>query len=229
MKASGGSKYVWTPATFLSDPNIPVPVSTSDRTVTYTVTVTDTLGCPKPVSDDVIITVFPPVDVDAGPRDTAIVLNQPLQLHGTGGQIYLWSPSTGLNNPNIADPVAKLVNNQQYLLRASNAAGCSGTDTINITVYKIDAGLYVPNAFTPNGDNINEVFRAVPLGMKKLNYFRIYNRFGQLLFSTTQQNAGWDGTYNGKPQDPDVYVWIVEGIDYQDNKIFKRGIVTLIR
>ena len=87
----------------------------------------------------------------------------------------------------------------------------------------------MPNAFTPNGDNMNEVFRAVPLGIKKLNYFRIYNRFGQLLFYTNQQKGGWDGTYKGKPQNPDVYIWIVEGIDYQDNKIFKRGIVTLIR
>ncbi len=229
LKASGGSNYVWTPSTFLSDPDISDPVSNPDKTTTYTVTVTDTLGCPKPVSADVIVTVFPPIATDAGPRDTAIVLNQPLQLHGTGGQIYLWSPFTGLGNPNIADPVAKLLNNQQYILKASNAAGCSGTDTINITVYKVDAGLYVPNAFTPNGDNINEVFRAVPLGMKKLNYFRIYNRLGELLFSTEKQNEGWDGSNKGKPQNPDVYVWIVEGIDYQDNKIFKRGVVTLIR
>ncbi len=229
LKAFGGSKYVWSPATFLSDPDIPDPVSIPGKTITYTVTVTDTLGCPKPVSDDVIVTVLPPIDANAGPRDTAIVLNQPLQLHASGGQVYLWSPATGLSNPNITDPVAKLVNNRQYILRASNAAGCSGTDTINVTVYKIDAGLYVPNAFTPNGDNMNEVFRAVPLGIKKLNYFRIYNRFGQLLFYTNQQNGGWDGTYKGKPQNPDVYIWIVEGIDYQDNKIFKRGIITLIR
>ncbi len=229
LKASGGSKYAWSPASFLSDSNVPNPFSNPDRTTTYTVSITDTLGCPKPSSDDVVITVFPPIATDAGPRDTSIVLNQPLQLHATGGQLYTWFPSTGLNNPNIADPVARLANNQQYILRASNAAGCSGTDTIDVTVYKIDAGLYVPNAFSPNGDGLNEVFRAVPLGMKKLNYFRIYNRFGQLLFSTTQQNAGWDGTFNGKPQNPDVYVWVVEGIDYLDNKISKRGIVTLIR
>ena len=229
LKASGGSKYVWSPATFLSNPDISSPVSTPGTTITYSVTVTDTLGCPKPISDDVTVTVFPPIAADAGPRDTAIVLNQPLQLHATGGQFYLWSPSAGLSNPNVADPVAKPLNSQQYILRASNTAGCSGTDTINITVYKIAAGLYVPNAFTPNGDNVNEVFRVVPVGMKKLNYFRIYNRFGQLVFSTSRQNEGWDGTYEGKPQSPDVYVWIAEGIDFQDNKIFKRGIVTLIR
>ncbi len=229
LRASGGSKYVWSPASFLSDPNIANPVSIPGATITYTVTVTDTLGCSKPASDDIIVTVFPPIAVDAGPRDTAIVVNQPLQLHATGGQNYLWSPSTGLSNPNIADPVSRISDNQQYVLKASNSAGCSGTDTINITVYKVDPGLYMPNAFTPNGDNLNEVFRAVPLGMKKLNFFRIYDRYGQLLFSTDQLNAGWDGYYKGKPQNPGVYVWIVEGIDYQDQKIFKKGIVTLIR
>ncbi len=229
LHASGGSKYTWSPVSYLSDPSVSNPVSNPGNTITYTVTVTDILGCPKPASDDVTVTVFPPIAADAGPRDTAIVLNQPLQLQATGGQFYFWSPAAGLSNPTIANPLAKPLNNQQYILRASNSAGCSGTDTIDVTVYKIAAGLYLPNAFSPNGDNVNEVFRTVPVGMKKFNYFRIYNRFGQLVFSTSRQSEGWDGTYQGKPQSPDVYVWIVEGIDFQDNKIFKRGIVTLIR
>jgi gliding motility-associated-like protein len=65
--------------------------------------------------------------------------------------------------------------------------------------------------------------------MKSLKYFRVYNRDGQLIFSTSIQNKGWDGTFKGKSQDADVYVWIVEGIDYQDKVIFQKGSVTLIR
>ena len=162
-------------------------------------------------------------------QDTIVVIKQPLQLHGTGGQVYLWSPATGLDNPNIANPVAILNDNQQYILKASDAAGCSGTDTINVIVYKVGPGLYVPNAFTPNGDNINDVFIPVPLGMKYITYFQIFNRFGQMVFSTSRPKVGWDGTFNGTPQNPDVYVWIAEGVDYRNKTIFTKGTVVLIR
>ncbi|MDQ6763996.1 MAG: gliding motility-associated C-terminal domain-containing protein, partial [Bacteroidota bacterium] len=229
LHATGGSVYTWSPATSLSDPNIPDPVASPGSTATYTVTVTDTLGCPKPVIDDVMVTVFPKIMADAGPRDTLIVINEPLQLQASGGQFFTWKPPRGLSNPNIANPLATLNTDQQYILTAVNAAGCSGTDTIDVKVYRVPAGLYVPNAFSPNGDNLNEIFTAVPLGMKSLAYFRIYNRFGQLMFSTKQLNKGWDGSFNQKPQPPDIYVWIVEGVDYSGNKITKRGTVMLVR
>lgn len=87
----------------------------------------------------------------------------------------------------------------------------------------------MPNSFTPNGDGINDVFRPILIGMKKLNYFKVYNRGGELIFSTNIQNNGWDGTFKGAAQDASVYVWIVEGIDYQGKTIFEKGSVTLIR
>ena len=112
-----------------------------------------------------------------------IVVNQPLQLWGTGAELFAWNPPTGLNNPDIANPVAILTENQQYVLTVQSPAGCSATDTINIIVYKVKPGLYVPNAFTPNGDGNNDVFRPIPIGMKAINYFKVYNRRGQLIFS----------------------------------------------
>ncbi len=229
LHATGGSNYLWSPDRYLSDATIADPIATPDTDEQYVVKVTDDKGCPKAVNDTVFVKLYPKVIADAGPRDTVLVVNQPLQLHGTGGNVYLWSPSTGLSNANVADPVARIDNNQQYVLKTSNTGGCSGTDTIDITVYKVEAGLYVPNAFTPNGDNLNDVFRPVQLGMKYLHYFKIYNRFGQLVFSTTLLNAGWDGKVNGKPQNPDIYVWIAEGIDYENKQIFKKGTVALIR
>jgi gliding motility-associated-like protein len=228
LHASGGASYLWSPGVFLSDPNIPDPIATPLQSIKYIVTVNDVLGCPKPSFDSVLVLVEKIV-ADAGPRDTNIVVNQPLQLNGTGAETFTWSPSAGLSNPAIANPVAILSESQQYVLRVQSAAGCSGTDTINITVYKIDPGLYVPNAFTPNGDGINDIFRPILIGMKSLKYFKVYNRSGQLIFSTSIQNKGWDGTFKGKPQDTDVFVWIVEGLDYQGKVIFQKGSVTLIR
>jgi gliding motility-associated-like protein len=228
LHASGGVSYLWSPTAFLSDANIPDPISTPPQSIKYTVAVTDVLGCPKPAFSSVLLEVEKIV-ADAGPRDTNIVVNQPLQLNGSGAETFTWTPSTGLNNPDIANPIAMLSESQEYVLRVESAAGCAATDTINVTVYKIDPGLYVPNAFTPNGDGINDVFRPIPIGMKSLKYFRVYNRDGQLIFSTSVQNKGWDGTFKGKPQDADVYVWIVEGVDYLDKLIFQKGSVTLIR
>ena len=192
------------------------------------VSVKDVLGCPKPAFDSVVIQVEKIV-ADAGPRDTSIVVNQPLQLLGTGAELFLWTPSTGLSNPDIANPVAILTENQQYVLKVQSASGCSATDTIDVIVYKVNPGLYVPNAFTPNGDGLNDVFRPIPIGMKSIRYFKVFNRQGQLIFSTTLQNKGWDGTFKGKPQDTGVFVWIVEGVDYQDKLIFQKGSVTLVR
>jgi len=228
LHASGGVSYLWSPTAFLSDPAIADPIAAPPQSIKYTVAVKDVLGCPKPAFSSILVEVEKIV-ADAGPRDTNIVVNQPLQLNGTGAETFTWTPPTGLNNPDIANPIAILSESQEYVLKVQSAAGCSATDTISVTVYKIDPGLYVPNAFTPNGDGINDVFRPIPIGMKSLKYFKVYNRDGQLIFSTSIQNKGWDGTFKGKPQDADVYVWIVEGIDYQDKLIFQKGSVTLIR
>jgi gliding motility-associated-like protein len=192
------------------------------------VQVNDVLGCPKPAFDSVLITVENPV-ADAGPEDTSIVMNQPLQLNGSGAQFYSWSPSTGLNNPDIANPVALLSESQKYTLKVSTAAGCFSIDTIHVTVYKVKPDLFVPDAFTPNGDGLNDVFRPIPVGIKSLTFFKVYNRLGELVFSTNTQKEGWDGTFKGQPQDPGVFVWMAEGIDYLGKVIFKKGSVTLIR
>jgi gliding motility-associated-like protein len=230
LHASGGTIYTWSPAFYLNRADIPNPTSNPNVSIQYIVTVRDTLGCPKPVTDTVVVRVYPRIFADAGPRDTSIVLGQALLLSGSGAPFYLWSPPTALSNPNIKNPVAiNLTQDINYVLKAFTAAGCFATDTISVRVYKIKAGLYVPNAFTPGGDGLNDVFMPIPIGMKRINYFKVFNRWGQLMFSTTEQMKGWDGRYKGVPQDPAVYVWIVEGVDYADNKITDKGTMTLIR
>jgi len=229
LVASGGSIYLWSPSTFLNNPAIANPVTTPTESVRYIVKVNEVFGCPKAVYDTILVKVDKPV-ADAGPRDTTVVVNQPLQLNGTGAaESFSWTPLTGLNNGEIPNPVAVLFNNQQYVLKIISLAGCTSTDTIDITVYKVKPGIFVPNSFTPNGDGLNDIFRPILVGMKSLHYFKIYNRAGQLIFSSKTQNQGWDGTFKGSPQDSSVFVWIVEGEDYLGKTIFEKGSVTLIR
>ena len=228
LHGSGGSIYQWTPATFLTNANIADPVASPLESTRYLLKVNDVLGCPKPAYAVVNVLVEKLV-ADAGRADTAIVVNQPLQLNGTGAQFFVWSPSTGLNDPTIANPVAILSESQKYTLQVKSLAGCTAEDTIHVSVYKVLPDLYVPDAFTPNGDGNNEIFRPIPIGIKKLNYFKVYNRLGQLIYSTTIQKQGWDGTFKGRPQDPGVFVWIAEGVDYLGKTLVRKGSVTLIR
>lgn len=230
LNATGGSSYAWSPSTFLNNSLIANPVSVRpSANIRYIVTVRDNLGCPKPVKDTVWVIVHPPVIADAGPRDTSVVLGEPVFLHATGADNYVWSPSTWLNNPNIANPVALPQDDIEYVVTATTNDGCVGTDRIRIHLYKVDPDMYVPTAFTPNGDGNNDVLRPIMLGMKGLNYFRVYNRWGVMMYSTTEIGQGWDGRYNGKGQDPATFVWMAEGVTYKGEIKKKKGYAVLIR
>jgi gliding motility-associated-like protein len=160
--------------------------------------------------------------------DTIVATNQPVQLNASGGIFYNWSPTTGLSNPDIANPVAVFQNNMRYIVTAYTPLGCATSDTIFIKAVKGPA-IYVPNAFTPNGDGKNDRFRFIPVGMKEVNYFRVFNRYGQLVYSSNNTQPGWDGKLNGKLQPAGTYVWMVSGRDYNDIIQTQRGTVVLVR
>ncbi|MEO7768179.1 MAG: PKD domain-containing protein, partial [Ferruginibacter sp.] len=220
LHASGGSFYSWSPATYLTSPLIAAPVSFKPlRDIRYTVTVRDTLGCPKPVISLVLVTVIK-INANAGPADTTVVLDQPLQLAATGGTIYFWTPGRWLSNSQVSSPVALPLDDVEYLVKVSNEIGCYEYDSIHVKVYKVAADIYLPTAFSPNDDGRNDFFRPISLGLKSLQMFRIYNRWGQVLYSDTNiESMGWDGSYKGNKQEPGTYVWYAEGIDYRNQKL----------
>lgn len=230
LNASGGSSYAWSPAAFLNNTSIPNPISQNPAaSIQYIVTVRDNLGCPKPVKDSIWVLVAPPVVANAGPSDTTVVLGQPLQLNASGADTYLWSPPTWLSNPNIKNPVSLPQDDITYMLTATTTQGCIGTDFINVKLYKVDPDLYVPTAFSPGGDGLNDILKPILLGMRDLHYFKVFNRWGKLLYSTTQKNQGWDGKFNGKGQDAATYIWMAEGVNYKGELRQKKGYTVLIR
>jgi gliding motility-associated-like protein len=229
LNASGGSIYFWTPAVFLSAQNIPNPISVKPTdNIKYVVTVRDVLGCPKPVRDTMIVYVAK-IKASAGSRDTSVVLGQPLQLGASGSTNYSWTPTTWLDNPFISNPISLPQNDIVYTVKVSNNYGCFDTSSIRVHVFKIKPDLLVPNAFTPNGDGDNDIFRPIAIGMKSIDIFRVYNRWGQMLYSGVGNGAGWDGKFGGRPQEPATYVWYAEGVDYLNNSIKRKGTVILIR
>ncbi|HZJ60777.1 MAG TPA: PKD domain-containing protein [Chitinophagaceae bacterium] len=161
-------------------------------------------------------------------NDTIAVVNQPVQLNATGGSNYEWAPHDFLNDAFIENPVATLPKDQTYVLTAKNDDGCEAKDTLNIKVYE-HLEVYVPSAFTPNGDGRNDVLHIIAPGLKELSYFRVYDRWGQIAFETKDLLKGWDGRVKGQLPATGVYVWIMRGVNYLGNLVEKRGTVTLIR
>ncbi len=174
----------------------------------------------------VLIETFKPY---AG-NDTTIVKGEGIQFNGTGGNNFLWSPSIYLDNPAINNPYGFYPDTGMftYTLKVVSTYGCEGYDTVRVWVVN-QAAFFVPTAFTPNGDGLNDVFRPVSVGFRALKSFRVYNRYGQEIYFDDNINNGWDGTFNHKQCDMGTYYWQVTYIDRFGKEGYMKGDVTLVR
>ncbi len=226
-----GSRFLWSPSGTLSNPRLLQPYAVTYTTTFYVLTVSDTVGCNKQVRDTVLITIAPPVKAFAG-NDTAILVNQPLQLLATGGTQFIWSPEYGLSNASIANPIALItdpIDSIRYQVKVSVPGGCSATDDIAVKIFNTGPDIFIPSAFTPNQDGLNDKLKPFTVGIQQLLYFSVYNRWGQLVYTSKEINKGWDGKLAGQPQPAGTYVYSAEGIDYLGKRIQKKGTTVLIR
>lgn len=225
------SSFSWTPTNTLVNPNTLNPIAGPQNTTQYFLTVSDTLGCPKAVTDTITVRVTPKVYAFAG-NDTVIIATQPLQLNATGATNYTWSPTIGMNNPEIANPIVTLpatIDSVRYMVKAETPEGCVGYDDILVIVFKTSPDIFVPSAFSPNGDGLNDDIKPILVGMKEFKFFQIFNRYGQLIFSTNEIGKGWDGTFKGEKQASGTFVYQAEAIDYTGKVVDKKGTIVLIR
>jgi len=222
-----GYRFTWSPVSTLSNSNSLHTLAWPKRTTAYVLSVYDTLGCPKPGRDTVVVNVKDEIIAFAG-NDTSIVVGQPLQLNGRGSDFYEWQPPLYLNRNDIYNPVAILNDNFSYQLKAYTVEGCFDLDTINIKVFKTAPDIFVPNAFRP-GSSRNNVLRPIPVGIAKLDYFCVYNRWGQMVYRSYSPESGWDGSVGGKPQDAGTYVWMARGTDYTGKMVMRKGTAILLR
>jgi gliding motility-associated-like protein len=233
LNGSGGISFQWSPSTYFNSPStLASPFVKAKENITYYLTVKNEFGCSSLSTDDVIIKVIPPVKIFAG-NDTSVTFNQSLQLKvveksNAGVTAYTWLPGTYLNNSTIANPVANLPFDYIYIVKGTTPEGCEGFDDIVIKVYK-GPEIYVPSGFTPNHDGLNDLVKPIAAGIKEFRYFRIYNRWGQLVFATQNPAIGWDGKINGTDQPSGTFVWMAEAIDYQGHLFNRKGVVTIIR
>ena len=189
----------------------------------FELTVQNSLGCSKTVMK--VIEIYPNPIANAGP-DTALAFNHPYTMKGSGGLDYKWSPPIGLSNSYIPNPVLVHNRDQEYILEVGSNT-CIDRDTVFIKYYK-GPDVYIPNAFTPNGDGRNDFFSIVPVQIKTKR-FAIFNRWGSLIFQTLDGKSKWDGKVNGIPQPSGTYVWLYEGEYSSGEKIIKKGTLQLLQ
>ncbi len=221
-----GINYSWTPAIGLNTPNIAQPIA--DLPATYVVTATNPVnGCSA--TDDMTVTSNTPYTaIDLG-SDVTIYQEESVELSAAGSPVgnYVWTPAGTLSCVDCAKPVASPLTTSTYFLTFTNPDTCITLDTITVNVIPV-IGLFFPNAFSPNMDGFNDYFAALGDSVKSYE-LNIYNRWGELVFSTKDINAGWDGVYKGEPQPQDSYVYTAHAILYNNKKKDYKGIVTLVR
>jgi hypothetical protein len=240
-----GTNYSWTNAGSLTDrgngvisplPYVITTTAAPKSTIDYVLKV-ENAGCPNLLLDTIEVRVLPRIVVDAG-NDTSLVTGEPLQLHASsvdptapGADSFSWSPAVGLNDPTIFDPTLLLppgTDSMRYFVTATSPDGCTGVGNILVKVFRTGPDIFVPNAFTPGGAT-NNIFRPLGAGISSLSFFRVYNRLGQLVYSTTTLGEGWDGRVNGRLADSGTFVWAVQGTTYTGHTLYRKGTMVLVR
>lgn len=189
--------------------------------------VTNSKGCIDTVDKEILVLG----NAFAG-NDTTVVVGQPLQFNASAGASYSWLPATDLSNGAIQNPIGIYSGNYdsiRYKVLIFNEPDCLDSAFVTVHIYKSAPKIFVPTAFTPNGDGKNDLFKPVAVGISKMEYLRVFNRWGQLVFSSKSDREGWDGKIKGKEQATGTFVWLVKGVDYLGKVFFAKGTVMLIR
>ncbi|MFL5747452.1 MAG: T9SS type B sorting domain-containing protein [Niastella sp.] len=154
-------------------------------------------------------------------------VQQQLAIRNMGASYsYNWNPKVGLDSYTEYNPMFNYDRQTEYTINITSDAGCTATDTLLVRLLSpgaiVESDIYVPKAWSPNGDGHNDKLFPIPVNIKELKYFRVFNRWGQLVFETSVLRNGWDGIFNGVPQVSDTYTWTVEAIG-EDGKSYKRS------
>lgn len=221
--------YTWNPSAGVTSPNSPTSTATASNSTTYTLTISDANNCKNSVTKSVYIQL-PPASFT---WDTSVVIGQISQLNNNSGSnfTYTWSPPTDLSCINCPNPTSTSTVNITYTVAIADNMGCflvMNTHTVNV---ELKGSVDVPTAFTPNGDGVNDIIYVDGWGIRKLEYFRVFNRWGQLLFESNDISVGWDGTFNGVPQNMETYVYQVSADTYvgEGKPVLKTGTFKLLK
>ncbi len=227
--------YLWSPPSALNDASAPNPTANVTENTTYYVDIStynnfDT--CTVSDSVQIVFNDLPPLTLTADPDTIQQGDSSQLTATNDATYTYIFTPDNSLNINNIYNPLATPNETTTYTLQITDEAGCSNEAQVTVYVLQPECDapyIFIPNAFTPNGDGDNDLFRVRTSSMITDFYFVIYNRWGEQIFETRNLNDSWDGTFKGRELSPDVYGFYVQIRCADNDEFFKKGNVTLIR
>jgi gliding motility-associated-like protein len=225
--ATGAKHYSWAPDVYLNSGQIPNPISTPKENVEYQVMGIDSNGCVNYANLKVSVQQIPVIKI----KDTTIVIGELVNLNAYSPDLYnyQWMPSYNLDYTNRPQVVAQPLETTTYTVTVSDTNNCfTVSKDILIRVRKVYT-VDVPAAFTPNGDGVNDIILVKGWGIKELIEFRIYNRFGQLVFVSHDKNIGWDGVFKGNNQNIETYTYNVKVKTFEDEIMFKTGTIKILK
>jgi gliding motility-associated-like protein len=230
------NKIIWSPLQGLSNSNLHKTIATVIKdTITYTALLTDSLGCYSS-STNIKVIAHPSPTVNAGP-DRVLAYNSPFTLaplYGSSVSNYEWSPAGNLTCISCPNPSGMADSSRSYTIKTKNSFGCVASDNIKISVECAYANLYMASAFSPNNTNVNNYYFPQTRGIKSINSFRIYNRYGELVYEIknakpNQRLSGWNGKFRGILQPTNGYVYVLIATCDLGETINKNGSFLLIR
>ncbi len=223
----GCNVFSWSPSQGLSATNIANPWASPTVNTTYAVTASDSTTCPIILKDSISVNIY--VDPYLVGYNNTIILGTTASLNANNGSSFSWQPSSSLNDPSLSNPLASPTVTTTYTVIITFANGCKVIDSVLIIVDP-NPIVDLPSAFSPNGDGKNDLFHPLVKGLVDLQVFKVYNRWGQVVFETTDINAGWDGKKNGVEQEVGSYAYLLIGKGEVGNKeINLKGNLTLVR
>ncbi len=236
LNAYGTDVLEWSPSLGLIGTTLVSPIAKPNATTTYFVTGKDLYGCFS-TQDDITVTVNSLPEVNFLNDTTTIMAGTSILLTPTYSADVTrveWKPSTFLDDPLSLRPRSTPQYSTTYTVFAYTDQGCKSKDVIHIYATCTNENLFIPNTFSPNNDGMNDLFYPRGRGIQKIKTFKIFNRWGQLVFVkenffANESSAAWDGKKNGTYVTPDVYVYMIDIICENGNLITLKGDVTLIR
>lgn len=235
LSASGADSYIWTPSTGLDNQTSATPIAQPSITTRYMVVGSDNMGCFKDTGFvSIVVNKIPTVEAGS---DVSINVGQPYDLIpviSTDVNYVNWQPTTGVFRNTYPGITVKPTENTEYTVEVKNKGACTAKDRITVFVICNGSNIFVPNTFSPNDDGINEIFYPRGTGLFKIKMFRVYSRWGEVLFEKNNFDAnnssyGWDGTNKGIKLNPDVFVYTLDVICDNGSIITYRGNIALVK
>lgn len=221
--------WSWSPTTGLNNPTIADPLSNVGQTTIYTVTGLNIITQCSSTADAEFTVIQPLQDIYF---DTTIVVGDYINLpvsNQNGFVLFQWTPETGLGCLTCSNPEVQGLEEITYTLIMTDVLGCSTAEGTFIIKIHPETFIELPTTFTPNGDGVNDVISVKGWGIKDLIYFQIYNRWGELVFETSNEEEGWNGYYKGMLQNNGTYTYKVMATDWRDKELEKKGYINLMR